>query len=203
MGRRNQSAAVWMMSGIAIGVGVGWLTAPRRGDWLRNQIEQKLIRWRKRGLRRLYKRGRDLQNRVWGSVAEVKEMWAGREHYVDANTLVDQVRSELGRAFAATLARVNLNAIGHTIYLHGCVESGAERDELTAAISAIEGVEAVDASRLQVPAESNPAGEPRPAHADESAAPEPAGFQPTSDARESSAPAAAQPRSRRPRRSVS
>lgn len=96
------------------------------------------------------KRGRDLENRVHGTMAEVREMWSGREHYVDAKTLVDQVRTTLGRSFGTTLEHVNLSAVGHTIYAHGYVKDADERERLMAAIRATDGVEDLQASELYV-----------------------------------------------------
>ncbi|HET9785085.1 MAG TPA: BON domain-containing protein, partial [Terriglobales bacterium] len=174
---RKPVGMLWLMGGVAAGVGVGWLTAPRRGDWLRNQIRQKLGHWRRVGRRRLEKQGRDLSHRVHGGVAELRSVWSGREHYVDANTLVDQVHSQIGREFAETLSHVNLNAVDHTVYLHGYVRDADERDRLIAAIHGIEGVRDVSAAELRVAAE-----------APEDPAPQVAPF-PESDTREASAPA--------------
>jgi hypothetical protein len=159
--RRKTRNVLWFSGGIASGVALGWLTAPRRGDWVRNQLRQKMEHWRHRGRLRLLKRGRDLENRFWGSLAAVRQAWTGREHYVDANTLVDQVHTELGRRFGPTLAHVNLNAFGHTVYLHGYVDSPAERDRLIAAIAAVDGVDAVAAKHLRLrPAAPAPAPPP-------------------------------------------
>ncbi|MGN6591355.1 MAG: BON domain-containing protein [Terriglobales bacterium] len=174
---RKSAGALWLAGGVAAGLGVGWLTAPRRGDWLRNQIRQKLGHWRRVSRRRLEKQGRDLSHRVHGGVAELRSVWSGREHYVDANTLVDQVHSQLGREFADTLSHVNLNAVGHTVYLHGCVREADERDRLIAAILGIEGVRDVSAAELRVSAAPS-----------ESPAPPVARF-PESDTRTASAPA--------------
>jgi BON domain len=160
--RRRTRNAVWFAGGIAAGTALGWLTAPRRGDWVRNQFRQKLRHWRNLGRIRLSKRGRDLENRLWGSLAAVRQAWTGHEHYVDANTLVDQVHTELGRQFGPTLSHVNLNAYGHTVYLHGYVESAAERDRLIAAIAAVDGVDAVASKELRIAAA--PAA-PRPINA--------------------------------------
>ncbi|MGH9474990.1 MAG: hypothetical protein ACRD1C_01525 [Terriglobales bacterium] len=154
MGRRSGKQAthglLWLAGGLAAGAAAGWFTAPRRGDWLRNQARQKLASWYRTSTRRMRKRGRDLDHRIQGTVAEVREMWAGREHFVDANTLVDQVHSVLGRPFAATLGHVNLNAVGHTVYLHGYVHEVTERDRLISAIRKVEGVEDVQAAELRV-----------------------------------------------------
>ena len=175
--KRKPEGILWLMGGVAAGVGVGWLTAPRRGDWLRNQIRQKLGHWRRAGRRRLEKQGRDFSHRVHGGVAELRAVWSGREHYVDANTLVDQVHSQLGREFAESLSHVNLNAVDHTIYLHGYVREAEERDRLIAAIGAVEGVRDVSATELRIVAEPPP-----------DASPSVTRF-PESDVREASAPA--------------
>jgi hypothetical protein len=151
--RRRSRSLVWFAGGVAAGTALGWLTAPRRGDWVRNQLRQKAVHWRNLGRIRLIKRGRDLENRVWGSLAAMRQAWTGREHYVDANTLVDQVRTELGRRFGSTLSHVNLNAYGHTVYLHGYVASAADRDRLIAAIAEVDGVDAVAAKQLRILAE--------------------------------------------------
>ena len=153
MRRRNRQRAremVWLASGVLAGTALGWLTAPRRGDWVRNQVGQKLAHWRRLGLRTFSKRSRDVENRLRGSVAEVRQAWWGRGHYVDANTLVDQVHSQLGRAFSAMLSHVNLNAIGHTVYLHGYLESEQDRDCLVQAIQKVQGVGDVDAHSLRI-----------------------------------------------------
>src|SRR6185437_8355378 len=171
--------------GIAAGVAIGWLSAPRRGDWLRNQIRQKFIHWNKVGQRTFYKRRRDLANRVRGSVAGIREAYALHDPYVDANTLVDQVHSQLGREFAPTLEHINLNAVGHTLVLHGYIADELERDRLVSAIAAIEGVGEVDASRLRLHLPHVPELHPEPETAP--------------DVQESSAPAIATPRIRRPR----
>ncbi len=141
---------MWFAGGVVAGTALGWLTAPRRGDWVRNQISQKARHWRRIGRIRLVKRGRDLENRLRGSVSQVRQAWTGHEHYVDANTLVDQVHTELGRRFSGSLAHVNLNAHGHTVYLHGYVESDAERNRLIDAVAAVDGVDAVAAAELRV-----------------------------------------------------
>jgi hypothetical protein len=187
MARKMQKSAgaLWLLGGVAAGVGVGWLTAPRRGDWLRNQIRQKLGHWRRVGRRRLEKQGRDLSHRVHGGVAELRSLWSGREHYVDANTLVDQVHSQIGREFAETLSHVNLNAVDHTVYLHGYVHEAAERERLIAAIHGVEGVRDVSAAELRVIAA--PSGDTLPV----------APF-PESDTREASAPAPPARTRRRP-----
>lgn len=104
------------------------------------------------GERQYYRRTREVENRVRGSVAEIRDAVSGREHYVDANTLVDQVRSQLGREFAEVLEHVNLNGVGHTVYLHGYVRDSAARDELVNAILSVEGVNHVLADRLRVEA---------------------------------------------------
>ncbi|MGH9468170.1 MAG: BON domain-containing protein [Terriglobales bacterium] len=180
--KRRANELGWLLSGVAIGTALGWLTAPRRGGWMRNQARQKLAHWSRTGAQRLRKRGRDLGNRIQGGVAEIRETWGGREHYVDANTLVDQVRSELGRGFAAEMEHVNVNAVGHTIYLHGYVHEEEQRERLLAAIRGAEEVEDVQASELRVQP-------PPPPHAAPEALPE-------SDVRQVSAPAPAA-RSRR------
>jgi len=141
---------MWLAAGVVVGTAVGWMTAPRRGDWLRNQIRQKLIHWQRIGRRRLERDSRDLENRVRGSVAEVREAWSGRPHYVDANTLVDQVHSQIGREFGHLLEHVNLNAVDHTLYLHGYLESEADHRALVRAIAAVDGVCEVDDSELRV-----------------------------------------------------
>ncbi len=164
MRRRNRQRArqaAWLASGVLAGTALGWLTAPRRGDWVRNQVRQNWTHWRRLGQRTLSKRGRDVENRLRGSVAEVRQAWWGRGHYVDATTLVDQVQSQLGRAFGALRSHVNLNAIGHTIYLHGYVESEADRDCLVEAIRKVEGVGDVDAHELRMVPDHS-AARPRP-----------------------------------------
>lgn len=151
MSRRQRTNSVfWLAAGLGAGLAVGWLTAPRRGDWLRNQMRQKLEHWRRVGRRRLTHINRDLENRVRGKAAEVREAWDGHDHYVDANTLVDQVHSQIGREFAPELEHVNLNGVGHTIYLHGHVADDATRDRLVRAIAAVEGVEEVRDDTLRV-----------------------------------------------------
>ncbi len=131
---------------------------------MRNQARQKLERWCRIGTRRLRKRGRDLENHIQGTVAEMREAWSGHEHFVDANTLVDQVHSAIGRGFAATLEHINLNAVDHTIYLHGYVREAGDRERLLAAIVAVEGVEDVQAAELRVKPEtpSQPEAVPEP-----------------------------------------
>lgn len=148
--RRRHNRMVWLATGLAAGTAMGWLSAPRRGDWLRNQIRQKLARWSRRGQLTLYKRGRDVEHRVAGGLAEVRQIWRGRARFVDANTLVDQVLSQLGRAFSPTLAHVNVNAVGHTIYLHGHVATAQERDRLAAAIRSVQGVGDVVSTALRI-----------------------------------------------------
>ena len=159
--RKRSRRAAWFAGGVVAGTVLGWLTAPRRGDWVRNQLRQKLGHWRHVSRIRLVKRSRDLENRLWGSLAQVRQAWAGHEHYVDANTLVDQVHTELGRRFAATLSHVNLNAYGHTVYLHGYVDSAAERHRLIEAIGAVDGVDAVAAGELRLSRGPAPVNESR------------------------------------------
>lgn len=178
------TAVLWLASGMAAGVAVGWLSAPRRGDWLRNQIRQKFTHWIKVGQRTFHKRRRDFGNRVRGGVAEIREAYSSREHYVDANTLVDQVHSQLGREHADVLEHVNLNAVGHTVYLHGYVNDEAERDRLVSAIAAVEGVDEVDAASLRL-------------HAGEAASAADAET-PETDVQETSAPAVTRSRRRKP-----
>ena len=138
--------------GAASGLVAGWLTARTRGQVLRQTIRQKVARLRRMGERQYYRRTREVENRMRGSVAEIRDAVSGREHYIDANTLVDQVRSQLGREFAEVLEHVNLNAVGHTVYLHGYVRDPTERDELVNAILGVEGVNHVLADRLRVEA---------------------------------------------------
>ncbi|MGH9413427.1 MAG: BON domain-containing protein [Terriglobales bacterium] len=162
--RRGHGASgwLWLMGGVAAGTAIGWLTAPRRGDWVRNQTRQKLDHWYRTGVRRMRKRGRDIENRVQGGVAEIREVWSGREHYVDANTLTDQVHSAIGREFAAILPHINLNAVDHTVYLHGYVHEAEQRERLICAIAAVDGVEDVQAAELRVQApQETPAGRTR------------------------------------------
>lgn len=142
--------------------------------------------WYRASVRRMRKRGRDLENRVQGGVAELREVWSGREHYVDANTLTDQVHTAIGREFAELLPHINLNAVGHTIYLHGYVREAEQRERLMAAICGVDGVEEVSAAELRV----QPWREPR---GDTFVVPE-------TDQREASAPAppASRPRRRNP-----
>ncbi|HUX68711.1 MAG TPA: BON domain-containing protein [Terriglobales bacterium] len=196
MGRRNRQRtrqAAWLASGVLAGTALGWLTAPRRGDWVRNQVRQKLAHWRRLGQRTLSKRGRDVENRLRGSVAEVRQAWWGRGHYVDATTLVDQVQSQLGRAFSALRSHVNLNAIGHTVYLHGYVESEADRDCLVEAIRKVEGVGDVDAHALRmVPVHAAAGSRPRVEAREVAAGPAVDAVVPAA------APRAARPRRRRP-----
>lgn len=134
----------------------------------------------------MQKRGRDLENRVQGGVAELREAWSGHEHYVDANTLTDQVHSAIGREFAEILPHINLNAVGHTIYLHGYVRAAEQRERLLAAIREVDGVEEVSAAELRV----------QPARA----TPDDISVVPKMDVREASAPAppASRPRRRKP-----
>jgi BON domain len=141
--RRRPNRVLWLAGGVVAGVAVGWLTAPRRGGWTRNQVRQKLERWMRVGEIRLVKRRRDLENRVRGGVAKVKGAWERHDPYVDANTLVDQVHSQLGREFASALEHVNMNAVGRTIYLHGYVRDAGQRERLVAAIRGVEGVDEV------------------------------------------------------------
>jgi len=146
------------LGGVLVGVAAGWVTAPRRGDWVRNQIRQKAGHFKRVFVRRAGKRGRDVRNRVRGGLAEVQHAWARPDPYVDANTLVDQVHSALGRELADLLPDVNLNAYGHTIYLHGHVPDAEARDRLVAAIRGVEGVGEVVSASLRLMAEPGPIG---------------------------------------------
>lgn len=149
-GQQRTNSLFWLAAGLGAGLAVGWLTAPRRGDWLRNQMRQKVEHWRRLGRRRLSHMNREVENRVRGAVAEVREAWGGHDHYVDANTLVDQVHSQIGREFAAELEHINLNAVGHTVYLHGHVTDDEVRERLVRAIEAVEGVESVRTDNLRI-----------------------------------------------------
>ena len=141
------------------GVAVGWLTAPRKGSRARSQMRQTFIHWQRVGERGVEKGCRDLSHRIRGSVARMRGRLseARRSHaavrqasYVDANTLVDQVHSQLGREFSRAFKHVNLNAVGHTLVLHGYVDSEPERTRLIEAIEDLNGVEAVDARELRI-----------------------------------------------------
>ncbi|MGH9520471.1 MAG: hypothetical protein ACRD2D_12515, partial [Terriglobales bacterium] len=64
--RQRTNSLFWLAAGLGAGIAVGWLTAPRRGDWLRNQMRQKVEHWRRVGRRRLERMNRDVENRVRG-----------------------------------------------------------------------------------------------------------------------------------------
>ncbi len=158
----KRALAAGLLAGAVAGVVLGWLTAPRTGARLRAQTRQKLGHWTRQSGRYAYKAGKNLTNHVQGAGAVVWERLrrvGGREpHYVDANTLVDQVHSQLGRQFGSDFAHVNLNAVDHTLYLHGFVTSKQEREKLITAVAAIEGVEIVRSEGLRVlaPGETPP-----------------------------------------------
>ena len=142
---------------------LGWLTAPRTGARARGLARQRLQHWGRIGRNGLYRAGRGALSRITGAMTGG---WMrlryrrGTPRYVDANTLVDQVHSLLGRQFPHLREHVNLNAADHTIYLHGHVSSRRERDELVEAIAAVAGVGRVRCEMLRIVAPGH-----RPGHA--------------------------------------
>ena len=150
--KRNSGRMFYLGAGVVAGTALGWLTAPQRGASLRARARQRLQHLARLGRRRLVRMQRNVDNRVRGRAAELRERAsAGHSGWdVDANTLVDRVHSELGRQFGATFEHVNLNGAGHTVYLHGYVGSFDERERLVEAIQRIEGVEAVRSEELRI-----------------------------------------------------
>jgi hypothetical protein len=140
------------LKGLALlgaGFGLGILFAPRRGSWYRNQAKQRLTHVWRRGAVSARRRTHDIRNRVRGAVHELAEPFMNEQHEFDEKTLTDRVRTALGRDRAAPMDRINVNAVGHTIYLHGSA-TREELEDLVERIRGIEGVEQVDASYLQI-----------------------------------------------------
>lgn len=154
MSAKPGNRALLLATGVMAGLAIGWLTAPRRGSWLRNQARQKLDHARRHAGRRLYKRRKDFANRLRGSLAVARETLSRALQVEppssDPRTVVDRVHSQLGRQFARTLQHANLSAVGHIVYIHGYLPSELERERLVEAIARVEGVEAVRADTARI-----------------------------------------------------
>jgi hypothetical protein len=147
----SSSKLLLLASGVMAGVGIGWLTAPRRGRWVRNQARQKLIHLRRLTGRRWYKRRKDAANRLRGGWAITREAFQRQPApATDERTLTDRVHSELGRQFASTLQHANLSAVGDVIYIHGYLPSEADKERLIEAIAGVEGVQRVRAEAVRI-----------------------------------------------------
>ena len=142
--RRNRSMRVWPW--LAVGIGIGWLTAPRRGSSVRAHIRQKAWHWTRSAIRYAGRRGRDWRNRLAGTAVELRRA-TRPEPAVAPVTLAARVRSRLGRQFY--LGQVEITADGGVIHLSGRMPSDGERERLIAAVRAVEGVHEVTAEHLR------------------------------------------------------
>jgi osmotically-inducible protein OsmY len=142
--RRNRSIRAWPW--LAVGIGIGWLTAPRRGSSVRARIRQKAWHWSRMALRYAGRRGRDWRNRLAGTAVELRRA-TRPEPAVAPVTLAARVRSRLGRQFY--LGQVEITADGGVIHLSGRMPSNGERERLIAAVRGVEGVHEVTAEHLR------------------------------------------------------
>lgn len=115
---------------------------------MRARLRDRLGRGERDARRFSEERLHDLVERTRGLAVELEQLIAPPERYVDERTLVDQVRSRLGREMPSLLEHVNLNGVGHTIHLHGTL-APADRERLIETISRIDGVEKVEAEHLR------------------------------------------------------
>lgn len=145
VGRSWPGAAAWLLAGI----GIGWLTAPRRGRLVRSRIRQKAGHWGRRAVRYAGRRGRDWRNRLTGTAAELRRATRSPEP-ARPEPLAARVRSQLGREFA--LAQVEITAEDGVIHLAGKIASPSARHRLIAAVRAQPGVLGVEATHLKAAA---------------------------------------------------
>lgn len=144
-GRNWPGAAGWLLTGI----GIGWLTAPRRGSFFRSRIRQKAGHWGRIAMRYADQRRRDWRNRLAGRAAELQRAVRPPEP-VAAGTLAARVRSQLGREFS--LGQVEITAEDGVVHLAGQVASPSARHRLIAAVRAQPGVHGVEATHLKAAA---------------------------------------------------
>ena len=142
-----------------IGLGAGALLAlfadPASGKRRRAMARDKAGAYRRRGARQLASGGRSVRSGLQARKAQLAHRRPMDRSYDDA-TLVDHVRSELGRDPLAHPG-ILVSAANGVVQLRGEVQREEDKDELVKRTEQINGVSAVE-NLLHVP------GEPAPMH---------------------------------------
>lgn len=130
------NARVTMVTGAGLGAGLMYLLDPEQGDRRRALIRDQVARLLRRTGRAAGVTARDVRHRTGGLLAE----WRGRfaEHEVGDETLVQRVRSTMGRAVSHPRA-LDVTAAGGQVTLSGPVL----RDEVRSLLSAVSRVRGV------------------------------------------------------------
>ena len=129
-----------------IGLGAGALLAlfadPANGRRRRAMVRDKAGSYRRRGTRQLVASGRAAHSGVQARRAQLAHRRPAERDYDDP-TLVDHVRSELGRDPLAHQG-ILVSAAKGIVQLRGEVESGEDMEELVKRTEEINGVRAVE-----------------------------------------------------------
>ena len=96
--RERLDHTVTLVSGMIIGATIMYIFDENRGAKRRAQARDKVIHAGHLLGRGIRKRGRDLMNRAFGSVAELRSSIRDRTRNISDDQLVDRVRSQLGHA---------------------------------------------------------------------------------------------------------
>lgn len=115
--RERLDHTVTLVSGMIIGATIMYVFDENRGAKRRAQARDKVVHAGHLLSRGIRKRGRDLMNRAFGSVAELRSSVRDRARNVSDDQLVDRVRSQLGHVVSHSgLLRVEVR--------DGCVTVG-------------------------------------------------------------------------------
>lgn len=142
----GRSQLLMLGAGIACGALAMFLLDPQGGRRRRTLLKDKASHTSRIALDRSAKTARDLRNRGQGLIAMTRQRLS-RESFPDNDTLVNRVRSEMGRVLSHP-SSIEVSASDGLVSLSGPIPA-SEVDRLIGCVSSVRGVTGIE-NRLEV-----------------------------------------------------
>ena len=128
--KRRFPAWLALLLGLVAGYVAGALTAPKRGEDLRNELSQ---------------RGAELRDDLATTAQRIQQDTADVSAPPAQKPLADEVRTRLGEdPRTSSLPKLNVNVAEGTVFVRGSLPTGFDEDAIRDVIAAVPGVEDVD-----------------------------------------------------------
>jgi hypothetical protein len=135
------------LTGASLGAGAMYFFDPVVGNRRRSLVRDQFIHAVNKAERAADATLRDVQNRAYGTVHELRNMITGDDRSPDEETLINRVRSKMGR-YVSHPAAIDVSARDGIVRLSGPILAD-EVDDLISAVKSVRGVDDIE-DRLDV-----------------------------------------------------